>query len=165
MRTCFFSASRGLFATCFSSQIWTKKEGLYSLTIHSYLTILDHLTSARVGISFSNLLNLKVTTWTIICNRIVKQKTRPLVYESAMACRVSQVSRPTYLFLPENPLFFITSLSFCPYSLKIYCRLTKNCHVAPSLWIPKNWPMLILKYAPTSSVHVLCPCYQSSFRW
>jgi hypothetical protein len=52
---------------------------------------------------------------------------------TAMAYRVSQVNRPAYLFLLGKSQYYITSLSFCPYSLKIYGRLTKNYHVSPSL--------------------------------
>ena len=57
------------------------KKGRLIFFDHTFIsnTILDNLTSARVGISFSNLLNLKVTTWTVILQQNPKTENLPLV--------------------------------------------------------------------------------------
>ena len=55
----------------------------------------------------------------------------------------------TPCILPGKPLFFITSVSFCPYGPKIYCWLTKNYHVLPSLNIMILKSNLTNKQYPT----------------
>ena len=56
------------------------------------------------------------------------------------------MSRPAYTFLLGKSLFFITSLSFCPFGLKIYCRLTKSYHVALLLIFNKHSKLYLSLY-------------------